>query len=81
MRTTQLTIYSTQWCGYCQRLKAQLVREGVPFAEIDIERDEAAAMFVASFNGGNLTVPTVVLPSGVALTNPPLARVLEVLVG
>ncbi len=79
MITTQLTIYSTQWCGYCQRLKAQLDREGVPFTEIDIERDEAGAVFVASVNGGNLTVPTVLLPSGVALTNPPVARVLEAL--
>ncbi len=79
MTTTQLTIYSTQWCGYCQRLKAQLDRAGVPFAEIDIERDETAAVFVASVNGGNLTVPTVVLPSGAALTNPSVARVLEAL--
>jgi len=77
MSATQLTIYSTQWCGYCQRLKAQLDRAGVPFTEIDIEQDEAAAVFVASVNGGNLTVPTVVLPSGASLTNPPVARVLE----
>lgn len=76
-----LTMYSTQWCGYCQRLKAQLDRAGVAFTEIDIERDEAAAQFVASVNGGNRTVPTVVLPSGAALTNPPIARVLEALAG
>jgi mycoredoxin len=79
MSTTELTIYNTQWCGYCQRLKAQLNRAGVPFTEIDIEQDEAAAVFVASVNSGNLTVPTVVLPSGAALTNPSVARVLEAL--
>jgi len=79
MTTTQLTIYSTQWCGYCQRLKAQLDRAGVLFTEVDIERDEVAAEFVASVNGGNRTVPTVLLPNGVALTNPPLATVLEAL--
>lgn len=79
MSTTELTIYSTQWCGYCQRLKAQLNRAGVPFTDIDIEQDEAAAVFVGSVNNGNLTVPTVVLPSGAALTNPSVARVLEAL--
>lgn len=79
MTAAQLTIYSTQWCGYCQRLKAQLDRAGVAFTEVDIERDDAAAEFVASVNGGNRTVPTVLLPSGAALTNPPVATVLEAL--
>lgn len=79
MTATQLTIYSTQWCGYCQRLKAQLDRAGVTFTEVDIERDDAAAEFVASVNGGNRTVPTVLLPNGAALTNPPVATVLEAL--
>lgn len=79
MTATQLTIYSTQWCGYCQRLKAQLGRAGVAFTEVDIERDEAAAEFVASVNGGNRTVPTVLLPNGAALTNPPVGTVLEAL--
>ena len=25
------TMYSTPWCGYCHRLKAQLNREGIEF--------------------------------------------------
>ena len=75
----QLTIYSTPWCGYCQRLKAQLGREGIEFTEIDIEQDPAAADFVMSVNGGNQTVPTVVFPNGQAVTNPSLAQVKEIL--
>jgi mycoredoxin len=43
--------------------------------EVDIERDEAAAEFVMSVNGGNQTVPTVLFPDGTALTNPSAARV------
>jgi len=74
-----LTMYSTPWCGYCQRLKAQLGREGIEFNEIDIEQDSAAADFVMSVNGGNQTVPTVVFPNGKALTNPSLAQVKEML--
>ncbi|NBX70837.1 MAG: mycoredoxin [Actinobacteria bacterium] len=74
-----LTMYSTPWCGYCQRLKAQLGREGIEFNEIDIEQDSEAADFVMSVNGGNQTVPTVVFPNGKALTNPSLAQVKEML--
>jgi len=75
----KLTMYSTPWCGYCQRLKAQLGREGIEFAEIDIEQDPDSAEFVMSVNGGNQTVPTLVFPNGQALTNPSLAQVKEVL--
>ena len=75
----QLTMYSTPWCGYCQRLKAQLGREGIEYTEIDIEQDPAAADFVMSVNGGNQTVPTVVFPNGQAVTNPSLAQVKEIL--
>ena len=75
----KLTMYSTPWCGYCQRLKAQLGREGIEFIEIDIEQDPDSVDFVMSVNGGNQTVPTVVFPNGQALTNPSLAQVKEIL--
>ena len=75
----KLTMYSTPWCGYCQRLKAQLRREGIEFAEIDIEQDPESADFVMSVNGGNQTVPTLVFPNGQAVTNPSLAQVKEIL--
>ena len=71
----QLTMYTTPWCGYCRNLKRQLARAGIEMAEVDIERDEAAAEFVMSMNGGNQTVPTVVFPDGTALTNPSAAQV------
>ena len=70
-----VTMYSTAWCGYCHRLKAQLDREGIAWTEVDIEQDEAAARFVMGVNGGNQTVPTVVYPDGRAATNPTLAEV------
>jgi mycoredoxin len=68
-------MFSTPWCGYCRRLKSQLDREGVPYTEIDIEQQPAAAAFVADVNGGNRTVPTVLFPDGSALTNPSAAAV------
>jgi mycoredoxin len=70
-----LTMYTTQWCGFCKRLKAQLGRAGVEVTEIDIERDEAAAQFVMSVNGGNQTVPTLLFPDGVAMVNPSAMQV------
>jgi mycoredoxin len=68
--TGELTMYTTTWCGFCRRLKAQLSRDGIEMVEIDIERDPAAAAFVESVNGGNQTVPVVVFPDGTAVTNP-----------
>ena len=72
-----LTVYSTQWCGYCHRLMKQLDREGVAYSVVDIEQDPTAADYVMSVNGGNQTVPTVVFPDGTALTNPSLNQVKE----
>src|SRR4051794_5420275 len=47
---TMLTMYSTPWCGHCNRLKGALEREGVEFEVIDIEQDPAAADYVMSIN-------------------------------
>lgn len=74
-----VTIYTTSWCGYCVRLKAQLQRFGVPFEEVNIELNPDAAEFVGSVNGGNHIVPTVVLPDGTAMTNPSVHQVVAAL--
>ncbi len=68
-------MFSTVWCGYCQRLKAQMMRGDIPFTEIDIEANPAAAHFVESANAGNQTVPTVVFSDGTTMTNPPYKEV------
>ena len=69
------TVFTTQWCGYCTRLKAQLLRAGIDFHEIDIEDHPDGAELVAQVNDGDLTVPTVVFRDGSALTNPSAAQV------
>ncbi|HEX6920994.1 MAG TPA: mycoredoxin [Actinomycetes bacterium] len=73
--STAVTMYSTVWCGYCRRLKAQMDREGIAYVEVDIEDDPQAAKLVMSVNGGNQTVPTVFFPDGTAIANPTLAQV------
>ena len=70
-----VTMYTTTWCGYCFRLKKLMQREGIPFAEVDIEADESAARIVMSANGGNRTVPTLVFTDGSSLPNPSHAQV------
>ncbi len=70
-----ITMYSTQWCAYCRRLKSQLARDGIDVTEVDIENDPEAARYVVSVNGGNMTVPTVVFPDGTVITNPSAAQV------
>ncbi len=75
--STTVTMYSTPWCGYCHRLKAQMDREGILYEVVDIEAHPEAAEIVMSVNGGNQTVPTLVFPDGSALTNPSVAQVKE----
>ncbi len=70
-----VTMFTTQWCGYCVRLKKLMQREGIDFAEVDIENDAAAAELVMQANGGNRTVPTLLFPDGTALTNPSIDQV------
>jgi mycoredoxin len=70
-----LTMYTTDWCGYCVRLKDGLEREGISYDEVNIERVPDAADVVMEANGGNRTVPTLVFPDGSALTNPSMREI------
>lgn len=70
-----VTMFTTTWCGYCRRLKSQLEREGIAFAEVDIEGLPEAADFVMSVNGGSQTVPTLIFPDGSSAANPSIAQV------
>lgn len=74
-----LTMYTTQWCAFCRRLKSQLARDGIEVVEVDIEADPDAADYVMAVNGGFQTVPTILFPDGSALTNPSPAAVREYL--
>jgi mycoredoxin len=71
------TMYSTEWCGYCKRLKSQLNAIGITFEEINIEEVPGTAEIVEKVNGGNRTVPTLVFSDGTAMTNPSAKQVQE----
>jgi mycoredoxin len=70
-----VTMFTTSWCGYCRNLKNQMNKAGVAYTEINIEEVEGTAEIVASVNGGNQTVPTLIFPDGSSATNPSLALV------
>ena len=75
MTVSELTMYSTTWCGYCKRLKTALKAKRIGYTEVDIELDPDAAKFVQSVNNGNQTVPTVKFADGSTMTNPSIKDV------
>ncbi len=70
-----MIVYTTQWCGSCFRLKADLHRAGIEFDEVDIEQEPDAEQLVRSVNQGNATVPTIVFGDGSSSTNPSISEV------
>ena len=73
----EYVMFSTEWCGYCKRLKNQLGEIGITFREINVEQEMEYASFVEEVNGGNRVVPTLLFSDGVALTNPSAIAVKE----
>jgi mycoredoxin len=78
MTTAQslVTVYTRPGCPYCFRLRRGLRRRGIPFVEVNIWQDPAAAAAVRAVADGNETVPTVHI-AGQWLVNPPATRVAE----
>lgn len=67
---TTITMYTTTWCGDCRRAKRVFAAYSVPYIEVDIEEDEAAAAFVSRVNAGQRRVPTILFPDGTKLVEP-----------
>src|SRR5690625_3296272 len=73
--TGEITMFSTDWCGYCKRLAMMLNKEGIGYTEVNIEDTPGTAELVETVNGGNRTVPTVIFPDGSTATNPSITEV------
>lgn len=67
-----ITMFSTEWCGYCKRLKLMLDKTGIDYTIVDIENTPGTEELVKAVNGGNAVVPTLVYPDGTTATNPTL---------
>lgn len=68
--TGGITMYTTSWCGDCRRAKRVFAAWSVPFTEVDIEEDHAAAERVTHLNAGMRRVPTILFPDGSTLVEP-----------
>ena len=60
--TTQITIYTTSWCGPCKSAKRFLSDQGFDFTEIDIEKENISREEMESMTKG-LTVPQIIINS------------------
>jgi mycoredoxin len=69
----QVTIYIRPWCGSVMRVKRWLDQRGIPYAEIDISKDQEAARYVEELNGGYQSVPTILVDGEYAATEPSTA--------
>ena len=67
-------VYWRPGCPFCVNLRWGLRRLGIETDERNIWSDSDAAAFVRSVNGGNETVPTVVI-AGSVFVNPTVRQV------
>lgn len=74
-----VTIFATEWCPFCAKLRKNLDRTETPYDLVDVEGkgNEEAAAWVESVNDGNRVVPTVLYSDGTHATNPAASAVRE----
>lgn len=56
---SQVEIYTTRYCPFCNAAKALLTRKGVTYSEIDIGRDWERRDEMIQRANGRLTVPQI----------------------
>ena len=56
----RITVYGTDWCGFCEAAKVLLEERGIPYEDIDISDDPAFRQTVFDMSG-RWTVPLVTI--------------------
>lgn len=59
MSTAPVVMYSTAFCGYCQRARNLLERKGVSVQEIKVDEDARERETMMRRSGGRRTVPQI----------------------
>lgn len=59
MSTPDIVMYSTAFCGYCQRARNLFERKGATVREIKIDEDMAERDVMLKRSGGRRTVPQI----------------------
>ena len=70
MVSSNITMYSADWCGDCRRSKRLMDSLNVQYTVIDVEADPSASDKVIEINGGQRSIPVIVFPDGTHLTEP-----------
>lgn len=78
---SEITFYTTKWCGDCRRSRKVFESMGVTYHEIDIEKHPEAAKIVSEINHGSHSVPTIIFPDGSILVEPSNAVLEQKLTG
>ncbi|MEX6666711.1 glutaredoxin family protein [Pseudomonas sp. W2-17] len=47
----KVTLYATDWCGYCKQTRRFLDSQGIPYTEFDIEKDAAGRKAYEALGG------------------------------
>jgi glutaredoxin 3 len=55
---SDITIYTTNWCGYCERAKALLKARGLAYDEVNLD-DEPGFRAKLLEMSGRMTVPQI----------------------
>jgi mycoredoxin len=62
--STQVVLYTTDWCGYCARLRRDLAQSNIPYVEHDVEKSLQGQLGYWALRGTGVPVaaigPTVV---------------------
>lgn len=56
----RIEVYTTAWCGYCDRAKALLEERGLAYEEIRVDRDPAFRAKLLDLTG-RWTVPQILI--------------------
>jgi glutaredoxin 3 len=56
---TDIVMYSTTFCPYCERARSLLSRKGVSFREIKVDDEPAQRAVMLQKSGGRRTVPQI----------------------
>ena len=43
LKQNEVTLYTTSWCGFCQKARTYFRKKGIKFTEYDIEKNSRAA--------------------------------------
>lgn len=59
-QATNVTVYSTNWCGFCKQAKKYFDSIGVKYDDVNVEEDKAAAEKMVE-KSGQMGVPVITI--------------------